>query len=168
MERSQMKTESANVVGPGISPPEISTTGKGKTSIASEHLSILVGAASAYADSSAKSFGLFITVAFGSLAFATALAKTGGTTAGPSVLMTVALLAFYVIDFIAFQSANKKLSIVLGELSRQIECWDFKNSETLSVFQPEKPMLGNLGLPSIGYLIGSVLGLVTFVWILFA
>ena len=166
MEQPQMKSLSSGG-GSDTAPCGDAIVTNGKTPLTDKHISILLSTASKYSDSAAKSFDLFIKVLFASLAFATAVSRAGGSTTTPSVLMAVALLAFYAINFVAFQSANIKLAIVLREMSQQIECWDFKNSETLSVFQPERPRLCKLGLPSVGYLIGSALGFGGFVWILF-
>ena len=81
-------------------------------------------------------------------------------------MIAAALLAFYIIDFISFQSAGNKLNIVLRELEQQIGSWSFKNpKDMLSVFQPEPLIIGNLRLSSIGFLIGSIISLIGFLWI---
>ncbi len=137
-------------------------------------IGILVTTATTYAANAASIFNLFLTVCFGSLAFAAALPlKSIGDPhpffefcfSSSSLMFAVAFLAFYIIDFISFQSAGNKLNIVLRELKQQISCWTFKNPDTLNVFQPARPVIRNLRLSSIGFLIGSIASLIGFLWI---
>ena len=139
-----------------------------------DQIGILVTTATTYAANAASLFNLFLTVFFGSLAFAAALSlKSIGTThrfwkfscSSSSLMFAAALLAFYIIDFMSFQFAAKNLYIVLSELEKQIGSWTFKNPNTLSVFQPAEPVIGNLRWPSIGFLIGSIAALIGFLWI---
>src|SRR5689334_15791460 len=90
---------------------EIRYMANGKAPLSDAQISMLLSTASTYAGNAASIFALFITVLFGSLAFATALAKSDGSKATASGLIAVALLAFYIINFIAFQSANRNLAI---------------------------------------------------------
>ena len=80
-------------------------------------------------------------------------------------MFAAVLLSFYIIDFMSFQFAANNLNIVLSELEQQIGSWTFKNPNTLSVFQPADPVVGNLRWPSIGFLIGSIAALIGFLWI---
>ena len=55
-----------------------------KKPLSDQNVSMLLSTAAAYSENAAKCFGLFITVLFGSLAFATALAKAGTASKTPS------------------------------------------------------------------------------------
>ncbi|WP_299621036.1 hypothetical protein [Pelagibius sp.] len=138
-----------------------------------ELVDFLLATATTYAASTISIFNLFLTVAFGSLAFSAALSlRSIGKSykiwrfrfSSSSLLIALALLAFYVIDFIAFLSVGEELKIVLNELDQQIESWSFKNSNTKKLFDPAPSGIGDLKLSAIGFLIGSTASLVGFLW----
>ena len=137
-------------------------------------ITILMTAATSYADIVATLFNLFLVVVFGSLGFAASISlKSIGKTyrfynfscSSSSLIIAAALFAFFIICFISFQSSTENLRIVLTELHLQIDSWPLKDRNTLSAFKPSELFVGKLGLPDIGFIIGSALTLIGFLLI---
>lgn len=141
----------------------------------SDQVSILMTAATNYANSMNAIFTMLLTVIFGSLAFSAAISLRdigrpyklfGGTVSSSSILISVMLLAFYGISFYMFEQSAGELRVLLNELYCQTFSWEFANDITHEAFSPGTPSpFFDLGYPSVGYVIGSFLGLVSFIWL---
>ncbi len=128
-----------------------------------------------YANLASTVFNMFLTVVFSSLAFAAAvpLREIGKPIkhlpwhiSSCSFWFGISLLAFYLISFASFYHnstmAQQAIDLIRNKLPQ-------KQSE-LSVLFPEglSPLefIGiNLGLPSIGFIIGASFGLIVFLWV---
>ena len=130
-----------------------------------------------YANMASTVFNMFLTVVFSSLAFAAAipLREIGKPikflpwhVSGSSFLFSIALLSFYFISFVSFCSYTTQAESALMILSKKLGC--IENAKDLShiLLIGDKPLQAigiDLGLPSIGFIIGSIFGLIVFLWV---
>lgn len=143
--------------------------------IENNEIAVLMSAASTLAGNISSLFSMFLTVVFGALAFSGAISLRG---VGPNVweygfsislsslLIGFSLMAFFIISFMSFQKAQENLYLVLKELSEHTDRWKFTHNDTKKVFKPHcEPLIGNLGRESLGFIIGSVCTVISFLWI---
>ena len=137
-------------------------------------LDLLFNSAVAYGNMAGNVFDTFITVLFSSLAFAAAkslrnigepLKKVSWHISSSSLVFSLALLCFYCISFFSFRFYAARAEQALSLLSTEVG----HNKELSDLFvSPGKPFseLGNtFGLPSIGFIIGALFGLLIFLWV---
>lgn len=137
-----------------------------------DEIDFLVTSAQAYVNASVSVFNMFLTVLFGSLAFSASMSlrdigrspmKIGCLPLSwSSCVIGSALLAFYIISFASFYDATKSAEILLEKLSDLVSKRESIKS-TAVLFKPQDNLLGSL--PVLGYMIGSVCGLVAFMWL---
>lgn len=136
-----------------------------------EKFDSLMSAATTYGTQMTATFNLFITVAFGSLAFAAAMPLAnvgtkfiGGYISSASLLMAVILMAFYIISFLSFIKLESHLRAILEELYADVREWGVSEAAA-NAFKPDSKKVFGLSLPAFGFLIGSIGCLVVFVWV---
>ena len=128
----------------------------------------LLQATTAYISNMTTIFNTFLTVVFGSLAFAAAkpLKGIGGdflSFSGASWAFFVVLLAFYIISFLSFLDSERHANALFKELHKMAVDWDL-SEEALRAFNPTKYVCG-VSLPSIGFVIGAAGNLAIFMWL---
>lgn len=148
---------------------------KNETALTENQIGILMDAATVLAGNIASIFSMFLTVVFGALAFSAAISlrnvgpriSVRGTGASvSSLVIAFSLLSFFAISFNSFYNAQKDLYLILSELKLHTDEWGFLLKDTGSVFGPHmEPVWGYLNLESVGFLIGSVATLISFIWI---
>ena len=134
-----------------------------------ENFDSLLSAATTYGSQVTATFNLFLTVAFGSLAFAAAkpLGNIGSQFLGfstTSLVMALVLLSFYIICFLSFRKAEKHLNSLLFELHERVEKWGIHQG-AVDAFKPNNQSIFGLSLPSFGFVLGSTGCLLIFVWV---
>ncbi|MBQ4835749.1 MULTISPECIES: hypothetical protein [Pseudoalteromonas] len=130
-----------------------------------------------YASLASTVFNLFLTVLFGSFAFAAAipLRDIGKPirflpwhVSGSSFVFSIGLLSFYIISFWTFNRYVKDAERALTHLSLELINTDCDSGKKLSAILhvSDKSLQGiGMGLPSIGFIIGSIFGLIVFLWV---
>jgi hypothetical protein len=81
-----------------------------------------------------------------------------------SIFFAVVLFLFYLICGIVINDTANKLATLMSAVYGQMESWPI-NVKTHFVFKPDSPVIWGLGLPSLGFLIGSAGALIMFLWI---
>lgn len=118
-------------------------------------------------------FNMFLTVVFGSFAFAAtvSLRNIGRLInfkifklSTSSIWMGGSLLAFYVISFQSFNSSVKLAIASVKDIQQRLDFCGEKTQIFKLIFSDEWTLLG-LQLPSLGFIIGSATGLGIFLWI---
>jgi hypothetical protein len=138
-------------------------------------LNFYLAAANAYASQATSVFNMFLTVLFGSLAFAAAMSlkdignqvniyKINFNVSTSSLLIGSALLSFYIISFIVFHSLSMKANVLIVAMLEKAEIESI-SSDVVSSLSESTPEVAGLVLPSFGFLVGSLLSLVAFMWL---
>jgi hypothetical protein len=137
-------------------------------SINMEMVNLLLDLAKTYHDHATGIFNTFITVLFGSLAFSSKFPMTdfgsskkfwNMTLSFPSLAMAGALSSFYLVSFIAFdESITNAKSAVKEILKLSSNCNPYDALKEVFNYQDSL-------LPQLGFIIGSVIGTVVFVWL---
>ena len=114
-------------------------------------------------------FNMFLTVVFGSFAFAAAIplkniGKSYFSLSISSLWVGFSLLSFYIISFISFNDSVLNAIVALKELQAIFSECHVKTESIKSILSTEREYFG-LQLISIGFLIGSSIGLGVFLWI---
>lgn len=143
--------------------------------IETNEVAILMSAASTLASNISSMFTMFLSVVFGALVFSATLSlrHVGPTLGGESfslsagsLLIAFALSSFFIIGFLSFHQAQKNVYLVLQELAAHTSGWAFYHAETSNAFKPHsRPLIGSLGRESLGYIIGSVTTVISFLWL---
>ena len=128
----------------------------------------LLASAVAFANNATAIFNMFITVLFSSFAFAAALPLRDignrvivgpWTLSASSIVMGLTLAAFYFISILSFYKSATSAELLLGTIDFENCCGD-SSQKVMDVFKKNSPMM-----PLIGYFIGSVCGLIIFLWV---
>ncbi|MFT6791168.1 MAG: energy-coupling factor transporter transmembrane protein EcfT [Cellvibrionaceae bacterium] len=137
-------------------------------------LGFLLSAAEGYASMASNIFSIFLTVMFSSFAFAAALPlrNIGARIkifslrlSSSSIWIGVSLLAFYIISFTSFYKTTEKAKTLIGVIRSMLDKGTNINKDVLQAFETDPDVMLGLGLPSIGFIIGSTIGLSIFLWI---
>ncbi len=138
-----------------------------------EQLNFYLSAATAYADQASNIFNMFLTVLFSSFGFAAAfpLRDIGKrinifswSLSTSSLYIGVTLLAFYSISFITFNDTFNKAEALIVAIQNQGSVEQL-SEQALGTFSTFTYQVMGLGLPSIGFIIGSTIGLIIFMWL---
>jgi hypothetical protein len=139
-----------------------------------DELGFLLSAAQGYSSQASNIFSLFLTVMFSSFAFAAALPlRNIGTRitifsislSSSSIWMGASLFAFYIISFGSFYISMGKAEKFIGAI-RSILCKRANiNQDVLEAFKTHPDVILGLGFPSIGFIVGSTIGLSIFLWV---
>jgi len=113
---------------------------------------------------------MFLTVVFSSLAFAAAIPLKdigrpfifGLSTS--SLWIGFSLLSFYIISFLSFNDSVQNAIVALKELNEIFNECHVKTESIKSILSTEREFFG-IQLISIGFIIGSSIGLGVFLWI---
>tara|TARA_R110001583_G_scaffold58028_2_gene173298 strand:- start:4960 stop:5394 length:435 start_codon:yes stop_codon:yes gene_type:complete len=128
----------------------------------------LLSSAEAYGKAATDIFNMFLTVLFSSFAFAAALPlRDIGKTkyifslklSSSSIVIGGALAAFYIISFISFQKNLCNAQTLLQAIKLPLP------KEVAEIYKSGDALIGNLGLPSLGFIIGATCGLIVFLWV---
>ena len=148
---------------------------KNEAILSGDQISILMDAATVLAGNITSIFSMFLTVVFGALAFSAAISLRdvgpritvrGLGASVSSLIIAFSLLSFFIISFNSFFNAQMDLYLVLSELKLHTDKWNFLLEDTKSIFGPHlEPLFWNLNLESVGFLIGSMATLISFIWI---
>jgi hypothetical protein len=137
-------------------------------------LGFLLSAAQGYTSLASNIFSIFLTVMFSSFAFAAALPlRNIGTRitifsirlSSSSIWIGASLLAFYIISFGSFYVSTAKAEKLIGAIRSILEKEANINPDVLDAFKTHPDVVLGLGLPSIGFIIGSTIGLSIFLWV---
>lgn len=138
-------------------------------------LDMTLQTAVSYANMASTVFNMFLTVVFGSLAFAAAipLRDIGRSIqnipwhiSSSSFLFGIALLSFYIISFLSFNLYSTKAEEALVLLNTSLSCESPRVSSLFVIGGKPLESIGiSLGLPSIGFIIGATFGLIVFLWV---
>jgi hypothetical protein len=137
-------------------------------------LGFLLSAAEGYASLASNIFSMFLTVMFSSFAFAAALPlRNIGTRikifsislSSSSIWIGASLLAFYIISFTSFYKTTEKAEKLIGAIRSILDKGVNINQDVIEVFKTDPEIILGLGLPSIGFIIGSAIGLSIFLWV---
>lgn len=144
-------------------------------SINKEMVNLLLDLAKTYHDHATGIFNTFITVLFSSLAFASGfpMADFGSskkfwnmTLSLPSLAMAGALLSFYVISFIAFHQSITSATSAVDEIFKlSSNCNQYDALKKVFNYDDETGKVRQSLLPQFGFIIGSVIGTVVFMWL---
>lgn len=130
----------------------------------------LVNMSTATTSSATTVFNMFLTVVFSSLAFAAAIPlKDIGrpfifSLSTSSLLIGFSLLSFYIISFLSFNDSVQTAIVALKELQEIFSECHVKTELIKSILSTEREFFG-IQLISIGFIIGSSIGLGAFLWI---
>lgn len=131
-----------------------------------EYLLTIVGTTSSNA---MTVFNMFITVAFGSFAFATGLPmkNIGRSIFGlstTSITVGFSLLAFYIISFIAFHDLISSVEVTIKELHGIVnKCGE--KIEVIELMLSNDRKIFGIHLASFGFIVGSTISWIVFLWI---
>ena len=115
-------------------------------------------------------FNMFLTVVFGSFAFAAAIPLKdigrplifGLSTS--SLCIGFSLLSFYIISFLSFNDSVQIAIAIFKELQEIFNECHVETESIKSILSTQREFFG-FQLISIGFMIGSSIGLITFLWI---
>ncbi|AEJ02830.1 hypothetical protein Nit79A3_3092 [Nitrosomonas sp. Is79A3] len=134
------------------------------------HLLTIVGTTSSNA---MTVFNMFITVAFGSFAFATGLPmKNIGRSikffnfglSTTSITVGFSLLAFYIISFISFNDFISSAVVTIKDLHRIVnKCGE--EIEVIELMLSNDRKIFGIYLASFGFIVGSAISWIVFLWI---
>ena len=125
---------------------------------------LLLNAAIGYSNNATHIYNMYLYVLFGSLAFAAALplrdiGERYLWCSSSSWLVGFSFLAFYFISFRRYRKSCTQAEALIGELYGVAKTWTFKYGGLVG-FKPPKT-----GSDQVGFVIGAVIGLITFMWI---
>jgi len=129
----------------------------------------LVNMSTATTSNATTVFNMFLTVVFGSFAFAAAIplkniGKSYFNLSTSSILVGFSLLSFYIISYLSFNDSVRITIVALKELQEIFSKCHVKTDLIESILSTEREFLG-FQLISIGFIIGSLIGLSVFLWI---